>query len=257
MSQSVVPGETPEDRELERKKRELASLRETLAVLEADWATLQVQIGIFDDRYLRMVGARYAELDTVLAEIARLEAEMSPANRDFAEEAREARVRAEESRQAISSLPEEKPRTEPDEDLRALFREVARRVHPDLTNDDEDRHRREALMQAANLAYEQGDRDRLQEMLRDAELEGTMDEGTTVADRLVRVIRQIAQVEERISRLEALLEEAKQGDSYELMTKVADAEAEGRDLLGEMALAVDGRIDEARIRLVELREAGG
>jgi len=54
--------------------------------------------------------------------------------------------------------------------LRSLYREVSRRVHPDLTRDASDRLRRENLMRQANQAYEDGDSRRLRTILQEYEI---------------------------------------------------------------------------------------
>lgn len=54
--------------------------------------------------------------------------------------------------------------------LRSLYREVSRRVHPDLTRDAADRLRRELLMRQANQAYEDGDSRRLRAILQEYEI---------------------------------------------------------------------------------------
>ena len=47
--------------------------------------------------------------------------------------------------------------------MKRLYREVAKRIHPDLTSDRADRAKRQQLMAEANEAYERGDEARLQE----------------------------------------------------------------------------------------------
>ena len=52
--------ETPEERELENKKAELASLEADLVQRELDLATLRAELTIFENGYLRTVGLLYA-----------------------------------------------------------------------------------------------------------------------------------------------------------------------------------------------------
>lgn len=51
--------------------------------------------------------------------------------------------------------------------LKALYREVSKRVHPDLSQGEPDRLRREILMRRANQAYEDGDSNRLRTILQE------------------------------------------------------------------------------------------
>src|ERR1035438_4594398 len=54
-------------------------------------------------------------------------------------------------------------------ELKTLYREVAKRVHPDLATDEADRHKREQLMAEANAAYQRGDADALRRILEEYE----------------------------------------------------------------------------------------
>lgn len=86
--------------------------------------------------------------------------------------------------------------TENDRDLRRialkrLFREVAKRVHPDLTLDEEDRSRRGRLMGEANRAYEYGDADRLSAILEEYEvIPESVEESAQTGD-LLQIVRSI------------------------------------------------------------------
>jgi TPR repeat protein len=60
------------------------------------------------------------------------------------------------------------PRSRPP-GLKALFRKIAKRVHPDLARSDADRSKREHLMKEANAAYEKGNLDRLTSILEELE----------------------------------------------------------------------------------------
>ena len=54
--------------------------------------------------------------------------------------------------------------------LKGLYREVAKRVHPDLTSDHADRRRRQILMAEANRAFAQGDVSRLASILEESDV---------------------------------------------------------------------------------------
>jgi TPR repeat protein len=54
-------------------------------------------------------------------------------------------------------------------DLRALYRRVAKRVHPDFATDEGDRHRREGFMKEANAAYRKHDPGTLGKILKEYE----------------------------------------------------------------------------------------
>lgn len=61
---------TPEERELDRKRAELAELESELIERELDLSTLEQDLAAFRADYLRIVGRRYATLDDIKARIA-------------------------------------------------------------------------------------------------------------------------------------------------------------------------------------------
>jgi len=65
MSTDLTRKQTPEERELESKRAQLAVLEAELAQHELDLATLKAELQTFEARYLREVGVLYAELDGI------------------------------------------------------------------------------------------------------------------------------------------------------------------------------------------------
>ena len=242
---------SPEARELEKKKAELASLEARLAERELDLATLQAELHSFEGTYLRIVGSRLAELDEIQARIAEAEARNKPKDRQAQERASQARAQAQESAQAVEAergIGKREPFT-PSDDLKRLYREVAKCIHPDLATDESERKRRHELMTEANRAYEEGDVARLEAILRDWESSPESVKGEGPGAELVRVIRKIAQVEDRLNAIDAEIARLKKSDLYDLKNQVDQAREKGRDFLAEMAARVDQQVVEARRRL--------
>ena len=142
---------SPEARELEKKKAELASLEARLAERELDLAALQAELHSFEGTYLRIVGSRLAELDEIEAQIAEAGARNKPKDGEAQERASQARAQAQESAQAVEAEQEAGKREPflPSENLKKLYREVAKRIHPDLATDESERKRRHELMTEA------------------------------------------------------------------------------------------------------------
>ncbi|MBS1806815.1 MAG: molecular chaperone DnaJ [Acidobacteria bacterium] len=250
MNTELIRRLTPEERELEKKKAELAVLEAKLAERELDLATLQAELHVFEQRYLRIVGSRYAELDEVKAQIAEARARLNPDDAYAQEEADEARAQADESAHAAAGAEEASAASikfKPSESLKKLYREAARQIHPDLTTDAEERHRRHQVMIEINRAYEAGDEDRLQALLRDWQRspESIKDKG--IGAELIRLIRKIAQVDERLDAIDVEIEAVQVSELAQLRDKVETAEDEGRDLLQEMADEIEEEIARAKI----------
>ena len=70
---------------------------------------------------------------------------------------------------------------------------------------------------------------------------------------LVRVIRKIAQVEDRLKAIDTEIARLEKSDLYDLKNHVDQAREEGRDLLAEMAARVNQQVVEARGRLRSIK----
>ncbi|HEY4744953.1 MAG TPA: J domain-containing protein, partial [Desulfuromonadaceae bacterium] len=245
---------TPEEVELERKRHELAQVQGQLAEREEFFAAFRADIRRFEQRYEEMLGVRIAQLEDLEWQLDGLlggdrsgDGEASEPVEDEDEFARF---------QHYTDLLDDEEEPEPDaprQSLKHLYREVAKAIHPDLATDDEDRLRRQELMVTANQAYEMGDRSVLEDILGDRDL-GPETNGTPdVATELVRVIRQIARVQQNIHAVERQIQELKGTDIHAFKVRVEEAHADGMDLLAEMAAALDLNIAKARKRLAALR----
>jgi hypothetical protein len=123
----------PEERELEAKLGELAALQTELVQRELELATLLGKLHSFEQKYLTIVGVRYAQLDQIEAEIAEARARSDPGDDAAKHRAGEARDRAKESEAATGSAlkSESQGKFDPQEGTKRLYREIAKRVHPD------------------------------------------------------------------------------------------------------------------------------
>ena len=255
MRREIATKLSPEERELEKKRGELAALEAQLVQLELDLATLQAELRIFEGRYLRSVGRLYVELDEIEAQIAEALARFSPKDHAAQKQATHARRQARESAHAAGHAgTSETSHTvfHPSDRLKRLYRTVARHVHPDLATNEQDRMRRHEVMAAVNRAYEAGDENRLQQILEEWEHSPESVEGKGVEAELVRVIRKIAQVEERLQTIKSEMAQLLASELYQLQQKVEAAEATGQDFLATLAKRVQEQIDQARIRLKEV-----
>jgi hypothetical protein len=232
--------------ELQRARADLTSVRATLAERELALADLRVELKAFEVRYLTQVGVLYADLDDWEARIAEHEVRLydSEAAR---ERANQARRRAHETREAAYGEPEP-DLGEPSPDLRKLFREVARRVHPDRAKDPAEYDDCTRLMARANKAYARGDTEALQRLLDDV-LE-TSDDGyaADLAVELLRICRQIAHFLRDIAAAEVELSSLPTNEIAQLKIDADGAALEGRDLLAELAATLRDRITEAQYR---------
>ena len=207
-------------------------------------ANLRAELAAFEGRYLREVGKLYAELDDWNAKIAEFSAEA-----DGSEEAKsaaaEARGKAEESYAAAHGEAAKAADFSPSPELRKLFREVVKQIHPDSATDEADRAVRNRLMAEANLAYRRGDADALRRILEEYKSSPESVKGEGVAADLERVLRQIERIISRLAQIETEVAELTSSEIAKLMAKVYSATASGSNLLAEMAKDLERRIQAA------------
>lgn len=259
MRQPDSKDRTPEALELEAKQSELRALEERLVQRELDAATLRTELESFRASYLRIVGARYREIDRLKAQLARAEVHDHLKDPALDQDKHEPIAHAHSPDRKIDpdieagfsrlrSRGDDPAEFGPSERLKMRYRDVAKAIHPDLATDDSERSLRTKLMAEANRAYASGDEAGLENILADWKTNPDAFKGDGIAADLVRVIRRIAQVKRRLVAIETEIEELQRTDLFELQTQVKSAQAEGRDLLGELAAELDREIIQLQSR---------
>jgi predicted RNase H-like nuclease (RuvC/YqgF family) len=136
--------------------------------------------------------------------------------------------------------------------LKQLYRQLARRFHPDLALDEADRTYRTNLMMAINAAYTAGDIDKLQQLgLEPSHASALPQTDQELAESLQREVercqRRLREIEQERAVLEA-------HDSARLMKRAERAAVQGRDLLDELAGDLRRRISEKLVEREVLEE---
>jgi DNA repair exonuclease SbcCD ATPase subunit len=136
--------------------------------------------------------------------------------------------------------------------LKQLYRQLARRFHPDLALDEADRAYRTNLMMAINAAYTAGDIDKLQQLALEPSPVATMPQ----TDRELAAILQneVERCRRRLGEIEQELATLEDHDSARLMKRAERAAAQGRDLLDELAGDLRRRISEKLVERDVLEE---
>ncbi|NKI41068.1 hypothetical protein [Streptomyces physcomitrii] len=173
-------GERPE----ERLERAVRAAEQALIEYEIAVETFRVEVENFSRLHHQRLGPVYARLDELDAQIAEAKAARTgdPEDQRKAEEAR-ARVLPMPSVDELfhgwmdgdglypeagamltgqSVRPPERVR--PSEEARRLYRELARKAHPDLAQEEAERKRRDEFITRVNAAYARGDEALLREL---------------------------------------------------------------------------------------------
>lgn len=130
--------------------------------------------------------------------------------------------------------------------LKQLYRRLARRFHPDLALDETDRAYRTDLMMAINAAYSGGNLEALERLA--LEPDSISHAPHSLQELAAALEREIERCRRRLHEIAGELATLEQHHSTRLMRRAEQAEANGRDLLAELAADLRRRIAE---KLVE------
>jgi hypothetical protein len=247
MPAEIILQQTPDDIDLLDKREQLATVRARLAECESELAQLRAQLKTFEGRYLRQAGVLYAELDELEARIAEREVDLYDSD-TARSRAADARQRAQETHDAAFGDAREAEEFYPPPILKTLFREVAKRIHPDFARDEAEQKHFTLLMARANQAYSRGDREILQRLLDDhREISGST-AGEGAATEILRIMRQIQHAERDIAKLDAERHTLLASEIAQLHLDAEAAALEHRDLLTELATSLRDQVADARRR---------
>ncbi|WP_053227460.1 hypothetical protein [Solirubrobacter soli] len=219
------------------------ALRDRLAQIEEEHATLRSELAAFQSDYLRMVGVVDLQVQELEAKILAIVAVRTGAVEDAAAaDAAEQRFRETTTAMGAIPAPAGPP---PDDDLKTLFRDAAKRMHPDLVADDAGRGHAEAFMKRLNQAYKAGDAEGIGNLVRQWETSPYATArpiGTGASPALVAAI---AQAETRLA-------DARDSDLARLMEQAFQASMAGRDLLLELRQDAELALQQARAKMASL-----
>jgi hypothetical protein len=235
---------------------EFELLLKQLAEKELELSTLEKELSTFEGKYARTVGILFAELDKIEGEIAKELLRINP-KEEYMHGFQRAEKKARASRDAVDekiAQADKKP-FKPSDEVKNLFRKVAKVIHPDLAIDPQEREYRTILMSRANEAYKNGDMEALQQILEEWEHKDETAFPKQAKLHPADLLEQkIQQVRSRIKEIETRITDLKKSELYLLMFKVEQAELAGRDLLDEMAKDLKNQIVAARKLLLSLQE---
>lgn len=247
---------SPEEIELNKKRKVLDRLKDRLAAREEQMAELRAELEQFEAQYTMEVGRFYADLDEIEAQIAEEEVCLNPDDDEIKRRAEEARRRAEESAEAAGEENWEACafRWQPTAEAKKAYHKLARIIHPDLALDGEEKEKRHNLMARLNEAYSAGDQNLLNKLVEEYRDSPDLVKGDSIGNELVRAIRRIAQVKNRLNELSQERLKTELSELYILREKVRAEMLEGRNLLKQMAERTKTHIKKAERRLSNLKQ---
>ncbi|WP_373559176.1 hypothetical protein [Streptomyces sp. SA15] len=253
----------------ERLERAVRAAEQALIEYEIAVETFRIEVENFERLHHQKLGPMYARLDELDARIAEARAARTGDPEDL-RKADEARARVmpmpgvEELfhgwmdgqglfPEAAAMLTDQQvrppQRVRPSDEARKLYRELARKAHPDLAQDESERGRREEFITRVNGAYARGDEALLRELAEEwAAGPKPPEQGPTPSEELYARLEWLAQRKELLSVVARELEESAIGSmlrmapddpdrlldevAEQLLAQLAEREAELAELLG-------------------------
>lgn len=243
----------PEEIELGKKQRTLERLKDTLAEREEAMTELRAELEQFEAQYTMEIGRLYAELDEIEAQIAEEEVKLVPDDEEIKKRAEELRRRAEESAANAEAAANCSAKWQPTIEAKKAYHNLAKIIHPDLALDAGEKAKRHDLMAKLNEAYSAGDQNRLNKLVEDFRDSPDLIMGDSVGDRLVRAIRQIYQVKNRLKELREERLKVELSELYILREKSQAEQREGRNMIKQTAERTKTLVKKAERRLENLR----
>jgi len=248
------------DDELRLLRAEVSKRQERVAQLEFELSDTRADLARFEQELERRLGPlqqRQAQLEQQLEKARReaarraqwgerLDAEEPPI--DVEEQFR----RTWTPRPKKAEPPQEQP--VPEElkaEMRSLFRVLAKRFHPDLVTDLNEKRWRVKIMAEVNEAYASHDLAALRKL---AERPDRLEEHRpkTREQLIIELRSEIARLDRVIQSLERKLQELIHSHTVQLMLEVTIAARSGRDLLEEMAKELRAEIARLEVELAGL-----
>jgi hypothetical protein len=229
----------------------LAGLHDKLIEAEAELTDRLAEINAFELEFEAQVGHLIDALADLEKEIARYNERINIARNKqkfgYAYVSVEEQYRrAWQPPPTSAPVPPPQPLSPPDEaEIKRLYRQLARRFHPDLAVDEPDRLRRTQKMTLINNAYAARS---LIELVTLAQEQETLIEinplqpGRSEAQLVQALQQELSRCQARLRQIERELNGLRYRPSVEVSLEVKAAQRQGRDLLTEMAADLERKI---------------
>ena len=261
---TIVYINSNEEKEINRLLQTIEEKRDQVEELTVSMEDLKAEVDLFQHRYNAHVGRYYFELDKVDLETKEYRLRMQLRREDISEDEIEARVEAcfRENRARINATTEQ---SEPEEDteandlpdeeakyLQTLYRKLAKRFHPDKSEESDEQNRRSQLMPLINRAYKENDIQIL-ERLSFGETEATLQIEEPITRKMERLHIELRCLNRATSELRSDINRVKAGRTYQLKQQVETAEKKGSDLLTTLAADIKRKVQSSRAQLTRLK----
>ena len=137
-------------------------------------------------------------------------------------------------------------------ELKALYRELAKRFHPDLTTDPEEKKWREEMMAAVNAAYQNQDLNALLD-LRQQPDRNPERVSQTREELLAKMAAEVLRLDQLIAKLNRSMNELSNSSLAQLQLNISMARQSGQDMLSQIVKNLELEIARASAELASYR----
>jgi len=231
--------------EINAKRAIIANLSEEIAILKRDLSS-------FEAEYHAKVGMLYVRLDELELELREYDKRIKllksrkidnlvDLEKVIEEQFQKDKVKIDKEKEEAEQYSEkyeavkEKPKIdeESEKKLKSLYRELAKKYHPDMARTPAEKERHNKIMAEINQAYNDKNFGKMEELAMRLKIpKETFAE--TLEEEIERLQRESQKLDGIISRLEDELVAIKSSDTYKLKMRVDESNAQGRDLLKEI-----------------------
>jgi len=244
--------------ELAALRAKAAHRREYLGILELELFNTRAALQEFSDEYNARLGPlenEYQRLEQLMdaaieEEEAAYRKQPAGSNGSRGRRPHQDRRKGPASRTSTARLPRAKD-ADYERKIRELFRNLAKRFHPDLVNAPDEKQQREKIMARINQAYTARDLKALESLAKDYAAQMNGKSGGPAAE-LAHLKVELRQLEAMIFEVEHTIRELDLSAAWQLRSEVSSERQAGRDMLGDLEANIKGRIAELREHLLDL-----
>lgn len=246
------------DAEIARLRMRLNKKREYIAILELELFNTRVTIHEFMKLYNERVGPLEEYLRTLRRKLYEvLESQRSGPEDEpdtFTEEEEEFAYQDREDNQGWRKIDNgKKPKYSPkmEEQIKNLFRELARRFHPDLTSDPEEKKWREEVMTRVNQAYANRDLKALRALAEQPDRPVDSPDQTKEQE-IAGLKAELKRLDGVIADLKARIKHLEESPAWQLRLEAQLKRRDGSDVLSEMEARFREQISDLEEHLIVL-----
>lgn len=133
------------------------------------------------------------------------------------------------------------------EAIKKIYRQLARRFHPDLALNEEDRAYRTDMMMRINAAYTAGDLEQLQAIATEPDSVSHLDAAQTDQQLAEALMREVARCQRRLSEIGEEMARLARHRNARLQEKAEQLVQKGRDYLQELMVELQEQIAQAMV----------